>query len=168
MKLTLASRKTNVRDLRKSIAAILGRTKLCSMATASGSSSPHINTAFFAVDENMTFFFISDRRSKHAKNLRINKRMAIAVYNSGQPWGSELKGIQLVGVAERASPAITRKADQHYRKRFPAYAEYIDSLPADERRRSPHVFFTFKPSEVKVIDEKAFGEEVFITATVKL
>ncbi len=58
------------------------------------------------------------------------------------------------------------KARRVYSARFPAYQEYFEALSRTERKASAYGFYGFRPERIKILDEKAFGEEVFVLAEV--
>jgi hypothetical protein len=52
-----------------------------------------------------------------------------------------------------------------YRERFPAYAEWVADLRNDNVGLG-YRFFRFLTDRLKMLDERNFGEAVFVTAAV--
>jgi uncharacterized protein YhbP (UPF0306 family) len=149
-----------------SIAKILKDTHLCSMATSGKDGSCHINTAFFCFNEALSIFFVSDPATQHCKNLLGTSSMAMTVFDSHQPWGSSLRGLQLFGQCFQASDAEEKQASELYKKRFPLYAGYLVTLSPQERETLSFRFFAFRPDAVKILDEDEFGEETFVLTAI--
>lgn len=156
----------DTKAITRSTAATLRRVKLLAMATVSSRSASHIHTAYFSFSEALEFYFVSDISTEHVKNLMREPQAAVAIYESGQAWDSYHRGLQLFGPCWRATKAEAAIAERIHSTRFPAYAEYVTGLGTRERRLSPHKFHVFRPDIIKIYDERAFGEEVFATATV--
>jgi uncharacterized protein YhbP (UPF0306 family) len=153
--------------LGRSISKILGASHLCSMATIGKDHACHINTAFFGFDEELMISFVSDPTTQHCRNLVDSPSMAMTVFDSHQPWGSALSGLQLFGHGFLASGAEEKRASDLYKRRFPLYEEYLATLSPQERELLPFRFFIFRPDSVKILDEDEFGEETFVLTTVQ-
>lgn len=151
----------------ESVAQIVTRTELWSMATISSTNESHISTAYFSFGRSFDFFFVSDRASAHVQNLTHSPQVAVTIFDSHQPWDSYHSGLQLFGKSWLASPAEVEVAQQIYNARFPDYQKYIQSLTASQRKASPYRFYVFRPETIKILDENRFGEEVFVLAEVE-
>src|SRR5437660_6263418 len=90
-------------QLEVAVRVILKRTALWSMATVNSKNECHINTAYFSYDDDLTFYFVSDLKTQHSKNLKYSACAAVTVFDSRQPWDSFHKGLQLFGKSWRAS-----------------------------------------------------------------
>jgi hypothetical protein len=145
---------------------ILNRTSLWSMATISSKNECHIHTAYFSYGADLDCYFVSDTSTEHSRNLLHSPGAAVSVFDSRQPWDSYHRGLQLFGICRRARGREVGKANTVHCARFPDYLKYIDSLSPKERKTSPHRFYIFHPTRIKILDERAFGEEVFISAEV--
>jgi uncharacterized protein YhbP (UPF0306 family) len=98
--------------------------------------------------------WLSHPGATHSQNIRERGTTAVAVFDSTQSWGKPDRGIQLFGAAvqldhEAADAAAT------YAARFP------------ESRNAPaaYRFYEFRPTRVKLFDERAFGAGRFVRAT---
>jgi uncharacterized protein YhbP (UPF0306 family) len=155
------------RELWQCIRRIVKSAHLCALSTVSPSGTPHVNTLFFCFNVNFDLFFISDTNARHSRFLSKAPRAAIAIYDSHLQWGGSLRGLQLFGHCRLASDLEARQASTLYGTRFPAYLTYIASLDAKTKAESPHKFYKFHPTSVKVFDENTFGEEVFLSAKIR-
>jgi uncharacterized protein YhbP (UPF0306 family) len=147
------------------ISRILERNLLCAIATVTPRGEAHVNTAYFAYSADLEFYFYSYRDTGHAVNLEENPSMAMAVFDSDQAWGRPDRGLQLFGTARVALGESARKAAGIYDRRFPGHAQWRQpSLTAESS--GPPAAYRFRPSAVKLFDERAFGAGVFVRATV--
>jgi uncharacterized protein YhbP (UPF0306 family) len=137
---------------------LLDASELCSIATVSPRQQAHVNTAYFAWDEDLTCVWLSHPSSRHSRNLRTNPSAALAVYDSDQRWGHRDRGIQVFGLAREASGRMERRALNVYTARFPKYAE---------GDLSAYRLYALRSRRVKVFDERTLGPGVFVTARVR-
>jgi len=152
-----------------SVARILASNPLCSMATLGEKEAVHINTAFFCFSDDLDLYFLSDPGSAHCQNIRRSPRMAIAVFDSHQVWGSPHQGLQLFGSCVSAKGKAEALARELYTRRFPLFAKFADRPSVADRAGSSFLllrFYAFVPTAVKILDEEEFGDEVFVTAEV--
>jgi uncharacterized protein YhbP (UPF0306 family) len=137
---------------------LLDASTLCAVSTVSGSGSAHVHTAYFAWTLELDIVWLSDPSARHSRNLRANQSAAIAVYDSNQTWGEPDRGIQLFGSARELVGRAAREAEGVYVKRFPRLAQ--TDLGA-------YRFYRVRSRRIKVFDELAFGQGVFVTATMR-
>jgi uncharacterized protein YhbP (UPF0306 family) len=135
--------------------SLLDASNLCAIATVALGSRAHVNNAYFAWSHDFGIVWLSEPRAKHSRNLRTNKTVAIAVYDSAQQWGSPDRGIQLFGTAKRAEGAEAEAAERHYARRFPAFRD--TDLGA-------YGFYAFLPRRLKLFDEESLGAGTFVSA----
>lgn len=152
--------------LRKSAFHILETVTLCSVATTGLDALAHINAAYFCYTDEMELYFVSDPGTKHGQNIAVQPWIAVAIFDTNQPWGEALRGLQLFGECRLASVVESTTALRTHASRFRAYGEYIKALNPFQRDSSPHKFYVFRPASIKILDESEFGEENFVTAEV--
>lgn len=145
--------------------AILEQNVLCSMATVTPDGRAHINTAYFSHSENLEIYFLSHPGSLHCRSLSSNPFMAMTVFCSAQRWTDPGQGMQLFGTCGEASGSAAKEAERWYRRRFEAYENWKAALKSDDRARE-YRFYRFEVAAVKILDEKSFGDAVFIRASV--
>jgi uncharacterized protein YhbP (UPF0306 family) len=138
---------------------------LCSTATVTEENKAHINTAYFCYSDDLELYFLSDPGSLHCRNLSTNSSMAVTVFRSSQRWGGPDEGLQLFGTCAKARGPQAKKAQRLYRERFPAYAEWMANLRNDNVGLG-YRFFRFLTDRLKMLDERNFGEAVFVSAAV--
>jgi uncharacterized protein YhbP (UPF0306 family) len=132
---------------------LLHASTLCAIATVSGNSDAHVNTAYFAWTPDLRLIWLSEAAATHSRNLRRNGSAAVAVYDSAQTWGEPDRGIQLLGAAGEAGG----DAETAYAARFPGYGR---------SRLASYRFYELVPRRVKLFDERTLGAATFVTARV--
>ena len=153
--------------LNKSISDMLEKAILCSIATVGENNTSHIHTAYFAFTEELELYFLSDPKTQHCLNIEKNPCVAVAVYDSHQPWQEPKQGLQLFGTCHLAKGMSKMRAEYRYIKRFMGYGDWIKVLSDKERKAFRSKFYTIKVDSLKIFDEPTFGEEVYITLKIK-
>jgi uncharacterized protein YhbP (UPF0306 family) len=152
--------------VRRSLFRILKSNVLCSMATVTSEGRAHINTTYFSFTRDLVLYFLSHPSSTHCRNLATNPSIAIAVFSSRQIWSGPDQGLQLFGLCHQAGRAHAKRAAESYGERFRQYATWKSKLTPDDPARE-YQLYEFVPNYVKVFDEKAFGEAVFVCMAVE-
>jgi uncharacterized protein len=145
--------------VRRSLLRILRESPLCAVATVTPSGRAHVHICYFAFSEELELFFLSEASSGHARNVGTNRSAAAAVFSSAQTWGGPDRGVQLFGNCSLVPPARARVATASYAARFPAYL----NLPSSQSLR----FYRLRPTALKLLDEREFGDAVFIEARLR-
>lgn len=154
--------------IKASISHMLQENVLCSMSTVTNHNRAHINTAYFSFSQELELYFLSDPSSLHCRNLSANPSMAMTIFNSSQNWIDPGLGLQLFGSCKETKGHHTVKAETMYVKRFPAYRKWKAGFIKDGQRGSLwYRFYRFIPRVIKILDEREFGDAVFIFASVK-
>lgn len=152
--------------INRAVIRILDNVRLCSMATLGGLHEVHINTAFFSFTEDLLIVFLSDPATQHCRNIDLNRRVALSIFNTDHKWGAPLSGIQMFGVGRRARGKEVAIAETSYARRFPEYRHFVESLGATDFSQPASRFYLFKADRLKMLMEPEFGEEVYVDATI--
>lgn len=158
---TFGSARHKKGEVLKSRRYILDQTALFSLATVNDDGTPHINTAFFC-SQGDELFFLSDIRSTHCQNALKRPQVAVSVFDSRQNWNADKAGIQIFGTAGVCRDKSAALAQKRYAERFPKYAAYVKSQKGRIDENSQ--FFSIRIARYKILDEKRFGEENFVSA----
>lgn len=146
---------TTESDLRSMIAALMHGNHVMVIATTSG-QRPWVATVFYAFDEALTLYFVSDRRSRHAQELVANCHVAAVVHGGDAKPGGAC-GLQLDGKAEPVGVMELPHALKTYARRFPwardAFADPKRLLEESGRAR----FYKVAPASIIYLDEARFG-----------
>lgn len=164
--LRILNRDIPLERVRRSLFRLLRENHLCAISTVSRNYRAHINTAYFCFSDELEVFFLSHPSSLHSRNLSTNPSMAIAIFSSSPEWAGRDHGVQLFGTCTQATGAQARKAERLYGKRFPAYARWKTGLRKGDQARD-YRFYRFETNKLKLLDEKEFGDAVFVSAAVR-
>jgi uncharacterized protein YhbP (UPF0306 family) len=135
---------------------LLDAAPLCALATVAPGGRAHVNTMYFARTGAWDLVWLSAPTSQHSRNIQRSGTAAIAVYDSGQRWGGQDRGIQVFGRARALRGREARDAFRAYGRRF----------ESDEEILGRFVAYRLRPSRLKLFDERAFGSGTFVTARV--
>lgn len=144
---------------------ILNENVLCSMSTVTAGQRAHINTAYFCFSEELVLYFLSHPDSLHCRNLAKNSSMAVSVFSSSQKWTDPGRGIQLFGRCNRAEGEESLNAERLYANRFPAYLEWRRQRGGGDLALA-YRFYSFVAENVKILEEREFGDAVFVEGEV--
>ena len=143
--------------VKESILNILKENRLLSLATI-GNNSPYICSAYYVYDKNLNLYIWTDKNSSHAKNIEKNNKVAVNIANTSQKWGSELKGLQISGIASKVSLKEIAIPASLYLKRYPKAVKSIKNIK-DFNTKFNSILYKIKINCIKVLDEKTFGKE---------
>jgi len=73
------------------------------MVVATSDDFPWIATVYYAFDDNLDLYFLSDPETLHCKQLARNSCVAVAIVDSRQSINEPKRGLQISGVAEEVS-----------------------------------------------------------------
>lgn len=140
---------------------ILSDNTLCCIATADlAGGSPHIWTAYYCFTDDLRLYVLTPPQTHHGRQTADNPATAVAVYDSDQRWGTPKRGLQLFGTAALTSGPQTVKALSLYLRRYPALAQIVKR--PSELAKIDARFYVISVKRVRLFDEPAFGEEVFV------
>lgn len=137
-------------DWTGSIKETLESTFYCSLATY-GPEGAWVNPVYFAYDGDFNLYFISMPASRHMQNIGAGAPVAVAIYSTDQPPGSDVRGIQLSGWAQPIDDADVEAACDIYYGRSGAAAA-VGGRPDASEHRGPHATWKF----VKVAVEEMY------------
>jgi uncharacterized protein YhbP (UPF0306 family) len=152
-------------SLRESLEAILAGRSLLSLATA-GDAGPHVNVAFFAVDDGLTLYFVSERTTTHSGNVGSDPRAAASVFLDPPEFGEQLRGVQLFGRVTEVRGTAVEEAVSCYQGRFSAFAQDPSARRAILTGEASVALYRFLVDAVTLLDEPRFGRRRYLKATV--
>ena len=108
--------------LRKAVAKLLTRERVCRVATVGEGGMPHIVPVCPVLVEGKVYF-ASGSDSRKVRNLKVNPRLAVLVDLYSEDW-SFLKGVMVQGTAKllQRGPQFRKIRTLLYRK-YPQYPE---------------------------------------------
>ncbi|MBN2113396.1 MAG: pyridoxamine 5'-phosphate oxidase family protein [Acidimicrobiia bacterium] len=150
-------------EVEAAIREILKANHLLSLATADAEGNPHINEAYYAGDLGGLLIF-TPPFTRHAANATARPEVAATVADGSQPWGSDLRGLQVFGVMEALRGPDAAAAYAAFTARFPALAAFTGDYARAEQML-PARFYRIRVSSYKVVDETHFGKQRAVTAS---
>jgi len=153
-------------DVLASAKEILAGRDLLSMATSSVDLGPHANSAFFAFDDDLIMWFVSERTTRHSINVAGDPRMSASVFLDPPTYGEGLRGLQLWGTAREAESHERQVALSVLQGRFPSFAQDPVVRERFLTAELPSVFYRIEVGTLTVLDEPRFGRRIYIPAAV--
>ncbi len=146
---------------KKDILQILEKHNTLTLATCRG-GLPWAASLFFASDDDLNLYFVSDHRTRHAADIAADGRVVATVNPDCGRW-DEVRGLQIRGRAVKVTGAKRDAALQAYLEKysdiqrlFHAPASACEKVIA-ERLGDAH-FYRVTPEWVRIIDNsKGFG-----------
>lgn len=140
-------------DMRPVLLDFLKRQSTLALATAGlADGRPQVAPLFFASDEHLNLYWISDPDSRHSRNITDWNDAAATVFTETWEY-SAIKGVQIEGDAYDVTDQAEReRALALYRAKFPFVNEKFDALIQES------VIYVLRPRWVRWIDnERKFG-----------
>lgn len=117
--------------------------------------TPWGSTLFFASDDALNLYFISNPQTRHAQDIAANPKVAVVINSNNQEHG-KLRGLQLAGEGQMLNGQEAISAFAVYIKRNPIMQSFISSA---EKLISGNVkIYQIRPTRIYFIDEVRFGK----------
>ncbi len=113
---------------RQRVAAFLADHTTLTLATVDPDGAPAAAAVFYAADDALRLYFLSEERTDHGRNLYNRPLVAGAIQADGQDWRT-IRGLQLRGVAAIVTAAELPHAAAVYGRRF----AFVGALLAAQR-----------------------------------
>jgi len=156
-------------DLRKHIADFLAAHTTMTLATGGADGAPQAAAVFYAPDDELNLYFLSEPTSRHARNLTAVPRVAATIQADGQDW-QQICGLQIEGMAALVEDVgEMAHAAQVYAARFDFLAGLLtgtgEGAPALVGPLVRSRFYVLRPRWLRLIDNRVhFGykEELWL------
>jgi uncharacterized protein YhbP (UPF0306 family) len=154
--------------LRERIASFLAQHTTLTLATH-GPQGPAAAAVFYAHDEDLTLYFLSEAGTIHAQNLLADPRVAGAIQADGQPW-RQIQGVQLQGQATRVDPGELAHAAGVYGRKYAFVTDALAGTGGPGALIGPLArarFWVLRPAWFRLIDNTVrFGFKEELTLNV--
>ncbi|HEY5600780.1 MAG TPA: pyridoxamine 5'-phosphate oxidase family protein [Patescibacteria group bacterium] len=137
----------NGENLKQLILDYLSKNRRMTLATASN-NVPWAATVFFAFDDNLNIYLISDPKTRKIQNVKQNPKVSCAINEYIHKKGYTV-GLQLEGTIENLHKEKNRQELDIYRKRYDWADEYLDD----------HELFKIIPIKIIYLDDELFGPQ---------
>ncbi len=132
------------------VVEILSQTTALTLATIDDDGSPRATPLFFATDDRLWLYFLSEAGTQHARNLLRDAHAAAALFPPASDW-REIRGLQIKGNVSRIEQGERKEALAIYADRFPFVADLAGTIDLSE-------VFRLTPSWIRLIDNRrGFG-----------
>jgi uncharacterized protein YhbP (UPF0306 family) len=157
-------------ELRSHLLAFLHNHDTMTLATIGPASEPQAAAVFYAADDELDLYFLSDPDSRHGRNLTREPRVAATIQADGQEW-QEITGLQIEGTAAVVEgPNAIARVTRLFAERFIFLRGLLDDRDAvgPSELGGPLAtsrFYLLRPGWLRLIDNtRGFGhkEELII------
>lgn len=147
-------------DLRDRIAVFLAGHTTLALATIGPDGVPGVAPVFYASDDRLNLYFLSEPDTAHGQNLAANPAAAGAIYADGQDWRA-IRGLQVRGRAMPAPPAVLAHAAAVYGRKYAFVAALLAGATGPAVLSGPLArarFYVLRPAWLRLVDNTvAFG-----------
>lgn len=140
---------------------LLGAHGTVTLATQ-GPQGPWAATVFFASDDALNLYFVTDPRTRHGRDMMDGGPVAAAINRDIHTW-DEVLGLQLSGRASVLEGEARERALRLYLGKFADVARLFDQ-PGDDHeqvianRLRRTAFWCLRPDRIRVVDNRrGFG-----------
>ena len=129
------------------------------MSLATYSDDLWISTVYYVVDNSFNFYFISNPKTKHGRDIATNKNIACAIADSHQRVKDNKKGVQTQGTASIVNNKIEIvNALILWNKLNPGFEKIINFKNMQKKIMNDKVF-KIEPKIIKFFNEELYGQE---------
>jgi len=143
--------------LRARIRGLLHAHGTATLATT-GAVGPWAAAVFFASDDELNLYFVTDPGTRHGRDLAAGGRVAAAIHADAASW-NEIRGLQLEGLARPVSETERPAALAAYLGKFPEIRRVFEAPRDDterglQRRLAAITLWRLAPERIRVIDNR--------------
>jgi uncharacterized protein YhbP (UPF0306 family) len=148
-------------DVRAAIGRMLAAHHTLTLAT-SHDGKPWSAAVFYASDAAFNLYFVSDVRTRHAREMAANPRVALAINADVDNW-DDVRGLQIEGTATPVEGVERARALALYLAKFASVKALFEApRSADEQaiaaRLKATEFWRITPTYIRLIDNaRGFG-----------
>jgi len=147
----------------KSIEPYLKPVKQATLASCKG-KKPWSATVFFAYDEELNLYFLSQTHRRHSLEIIDNPNVSLGIAEQTFEMGDKVRGLQIEGKCIVLEGEEAKKAFTLVRKRFVKAKDFVNLkllVKAVRIAISPNQtkIWRVTPTLIKVFDEKKYGSE---------
>ena len=149
-------------ETRARIRAFLREHTTLALATVDAQGASAVAAVFYAVDDDLNLYFLSEERTEHGRNMLAHPQVAGAIHEDGQDWRA-IRGLQLKGRSEIARGRVLAEAMFLYAARFAFVAPLLAGQAGPAALTGPLArarFWVLRPSWLRLVDNTVkFGHK---------
>jgi uncharacterized protein YhbP (UPF0306 family) len=141
-------------ELRERIAAFLAAHTTLTLATVGPDGAPAAAAVFYAHDDALNLYFLSEERTQHGQNLLANPAVAGAIQTDGQDWRA-IRGVQVAGRAVPVTGGELAHAAAVYGRKYAFVAALLTGSGGPGVLAGPLAkarFWVLRPAWCRLID----------------
>lgn len=141
--------------LRKAIKEVLVENDTLTLAT-SDRKHPWAATLIYAFDEEFNLYFMSEKTSRHSRELDKNPVVAVAIHDKS----GKMKGLQIQGKAGLVEKSKIPWALGLFWERFPWAKDWVSSPKQLLSKAFSTRIYRVQPEKIYFLDKERFGSDV--------
>lgn len=153
-------------ELRARVATFLAEHTTLTLATVGPDGAPAAAAVFYAIDDDLNLYFLSEERTQHGQNLLADPRVAGTIQADGQDWRT-IRGVQLRGTAEEVTGAEIAHAAAIYGRKYAFVAALLAGQAGPGALTGPLArarFWALRPAWLRLVDNTVrFGAKEELT-----
>jgi len=145
-----------MKGIRNRLLAFLRAHRVLTVAVTDPGGAPHAAALFYAVDDRLRFYVVSDPGTRHGMAMSARGVAAGTVHRDEQEW-HEIQGVQFYGAARQVEGVERAKAWVLYTTRFPfvALGNLVLTAPLAQT-----AMWVIEPEWMRLIDNRlGFGHK---------
>ena len=155
-----------VAELRARVATFLAEHTTLTLSTVGPEDAPAAAAVFYATDDDLNLYFLSEERTQHGQNLLADPRVAGTIQADGQDWRT-IRGVQLRGTAEGVTGAEIAHAAAVYGRKYAFVAALLAGQAGPGALTGPLArarFWVLRPAWFRLVDNTVrFGAKEELT-----
>jgi uncharacterized protein len=149
-------------QVRSAVRAFLAEHTTLTLATVDEAGTPAAAAVFYAFDEGLNLYFLSEERTVHGRNLLANPSLAGTIQADGQDW-RQIRGLQVRGRATLVPGTLLPHAIALYGGRFAFVGALMAGRAGPAALTGPLArarFWVLRPNWYRLVDNTVrFGHK---------
>jgi uncharacterized protein len=130
--------------------------QVLTLAVTEPDGSPHAAALFYATDEELRIYLVTDPETRHGQAMLANPSVAGTIQRDRQQW-HEIRGVQFRGLCQQLGGAERSRAWEIYSARFPFLQQPNATLT---RELANTAMWRIDPTWIRLIDNQiGFGHK---------
>ncbi len=154
-------------DWPKYLKECLESTQFMALAT-NGQAGVWNHAVFFAYDNQLNFYFISQPHSRHMQNISRQSEVALAIFSTSQSPVGNVAGLQVQGTAIILPDDEVAAAHAIYYQRSPRIPGIPDQVESYLGNKADWKFVKVTPNEVGYFDTRFFDDRQIVASGITL
>jgi len=141
-------------DVRRRITAFLATHTTMTLATVGPDGAPAAAAVFYAHDDALNLYFLTEARTQHGQNMLASPLVAATVQADGQDWRA-IRGVQMRGTASLVAAGELAHAAAGYGRKYAFVATLLAGSGGPGVLAGPLSkarFWVLRPSWLRLID----------------